>query len=230
MSWYKEVDDLPDLIYTNTAQENWLRKTKSIDWEHLSEGMTEIAQYFVSAQVLFDENMYHQIRIQDKGILKIVQDHLMPHYKKIRGFYQEDRLAEVRLSDLKATSRQKYLELLEQRDIHPFVHGLRGERKHDVSNWLSAPEPMKWVKLNVDAIRGSSELVRDSFWDFLCATLSTDRRVVMFMPTMWVFENKLRYNTSIQYLSSVCEEVYLAVNQRDSTVRTIVAFSSQAND
>lgn len=227
MIWYNAVDDLPDLIHRNEVQENWVRKTKVIESVQETEGLSEIAQYFVSAQVLFDENSYHQIIIRNQGILEIVQEHLMPHYNKIRGFYKDDQLAEVRLSDLKTNSQKKYLELLKQREIHPFVHGLRGERKHDVSSRLSVPAPLTWVKLNAEEIRGSSEQVSDSFWDFLSMSLSTDSGVVFFMPTMWSFEEELLNNAAIQYLSRVCEELYLAVDQTDSTIRNVVVIPSK---
>lgn len=225
MKWYKAVENVFDLTPGNEVQQNWVRKTRPIESVPETRDLSEIAQYFVSAQVLFDENTYHQIIIRNNDTAVKVQEHLMPHYNKIRGFYKDDQLVEVRLSDLKAASREKYIEQLRNEEIHPFVHGLRGVQKIDASSRLSIPAPLTWVKVDLEEIRGDSERVSDSFWDFLSATLSTESGVVCFTPALWEFEEEVKHNPAIQYLSRVCEEMYLSINQTDSTVQTMMVFS-----
>lgn len=214
MSWFKIVEELERMDML--TKKSVFSIVERLNFPDEVREMSLIGQFFVASCVLVDSRTVVQVPIFTQRERDILLREVAPHLTscKIMHFQDEERTIAI-LSGVKSDSKDLFLRLREEGELHPLVTDLfreGGIRQDRMSN-----VPVLY-ELSKEAIGVSEPDGFRELWDFISNTFVTEQSDFTIIPSGWEFGEPIKASLYLQALNGVCSKLRLYVDPNSNCV------------
>lgn len=192
MEWAKEIS-INELSLFTKDKKRKARTTKRLDFKIPSKNCISLLAEFFITPGLPEDDFVVSIPITNKQVYDTVIDELTPHFNKIMGGFERDKLLKIYLSSLKESSRL----LMENKIKHPIIQSLYGHTIN-INHFVSEKE---LFIVDTDKI---PPYIDDSFSyiiDFINKSFIKNSGIIILQPSGWNFNANLIDEIALRYFA-----------------------------
>lgn len=179
--------------------------------------ISSIAQYLLAPFLLVSSNGMLDIPIVDDKTLDIVIKDIAPHFDKVIKTTTNEKLTDIRLQNIRESSKIHFMNLKEHRKINAIVNDIYSE---GTSNWGETFTPKEY-RVNLDLIKKTTNHDIVSMWDFFEHTFVQAYGGMAIIPSGWSFDESFKDRVAVQSFASVCNEMTVTVNSENNFITSI---------
>ena len=180
--------------------------------------ISSIAQYYLAPFILVSSNGMLDIPIVDDKTLDIVIKDIAPHFNKVVKITTNEKLTDIRLQNVRESSKIHFMNLKENRKVNAIVNDIYSE---GTSSWGETFTP-KEFRVNLDLVRKTANHDILSMWDFFEHTFVQTYGGMAIIPSGWSFDESFKDRVAVQSFASVCNEMMITVNSENNFITSIL--------
>ena len=180
--------------------------------------ISSIAQYYLAPFILVSSNGILDIPIVDDKTLDIVIKDIAPHFNKVVKITTNEKLTDIRLQNVRESSKIHFMNLKESRKINAIVNDIYSE---GTSHWGETFTPKEY-RVTLELVRKTANHDILSMWDFFKHTFVQSYGGMAIIPSGWSFDESFKDRVAVQSFASVCNEMTITINSENNFITSIL--------
>lgn len=176
--------------------------------------ITEVGQLFAAYSVIIGSDAMTQIPTPNETSINIITTEIIPHYRDVKGVYNDGVLQRINVKGLKPTSK-RIIENKLKDGIYPVVTDLY---RNDDLNLATGRRSLKYFSIRKEEILPLITRETEKLEHFFHNTFFAKKGSVFFCPTGWILEEKLRESVAIRTFIVFASSLVLVVDASDNRI------------